>query len=88
MDEGGFRTLLFRCAVCERDIRDWPHRRGPDRELAPVCRYCGREWCRGVGKIKEGTFVDRRKAMQINVLADALGNKASIMKWETKYAKA
>lgn len=81
----GFSTLLFVCAICGRDIRDWPDRRGPDAQLAPVCRFCERVYTERVGQPKRGAFMDRRRARQILALASALANQAGLIEWETKY---
>ena len=83
-----FDTLLFHCAICEREIRDYPNRNGRDRHLQPVCRFCESQWNERVGKIHTGAFMDRRKAMQINALAAALHNAAGAKQWEATFGRA
>jgi len=80
-----YHTLLFRCAICEREVRDYPNRIGRDRHLEPLCLYCEGEWTKGKGKIHVGTFMDRRKAMQIHALSEALISKAYMMQWEARH---
>lgn len=83
---GDFYKLLFVCAICERDVRDYPDRNGRDRQMAPVCRYCERHY--GSGAPQHGAFMDRRKAVQISALANALNANAHIKKWEARYGRA
>jgi len=81
-----FDTLLFKCAICEREVRDYPYRKGRDRHLEPICRLCERWWTERCGRPTEGTMMDRRKAMHVVALANALHNIASVQQWEQKYA--
>ena len=83
-----FDTILFCCAICQREIKDYPHRNGRDRHLKPICRMCEGSWNERVGKINGGAFMDRRKAMQINALARAIENAAHNRQWETQYGRA
>lgn len=78
-------TLLFACAICEHEVRDFPYRNGRERHLAPICRRCERCWSERVGKPSAGFMMDRRKAMQIFCLAEALHSTASLMDWEAKH---
>lgn len=78
-----FGEILFRCAICDREIRDYPGRNGRDRHLAPVCRVCEHYWTERVGKPAGGSFMDRRKAMQITALAEALHSKAASIQWSS-----
>lgn len=81
-----FDTLLFTCAVCEREVRDWPGRNGRDRQIAPVCRYCESQWPDCVPKA--GAFMDRRKAAHLSALANALSGKAHTKQWEGRYGRS
>ncbi len=81
-----FDTLLFVCAICEREIRDWTGRNGRDRHVAPVCRLCEDRWAGAVPKA--GAFMDRRKAAQVSALANALNGKAHALDWEARYGRA
>jgi hypothetical protein len=80
-----FDTLLFVCAICEREVRDYPNRRGPDRSLDPVCRYCEKYWTERVGKPAFGSFMDRRRAMQVSALSEALHTKARHKQWSSSH---
>jgi hypothetical protein len=77
----GFGDFLFVCAICESEIRDFPNRNGRDRHLSPVCRYCEGFWTERVGKPSGGSFMDRRKAMHILALSEALHSKARSIEW-------
>ena len=79
-----FDTLLFRCAICRRDIRDWPGRNGRDAHLEPICRSCESVWTSGTGRPQHGSFKDRRRAMQLLALAEALHNRAALINWEDR----
>ncbi|MGX5776954.1 hypothetical protein [Methylorubrum zatmanii] len=81
-----FDTLLFVCAICEREVRDWSGRNGRDRHLAPVCRGCESRW--SDGPIKAGAFMDRRKAAHLSALANALSGKAHAKQWEDRYGRS
>jgi hypothetical protein len=78
-------TLLFRCAICERDIKDYPNRNGRDRHMEPVCRMCERSWTEGTGKPQAGAMMDRRKSLHVLALANALRNTAAIAQWNTSH---
>jgi hypothetical protein len=84
----GFDTLLFRCAICRNDVRDWPDRNGRDRHLEPICRMCEQMWTERTGKPKDGSMMDRRKAAHVLALSNAIGNTASIMEWEAAHARS
>ena len=81
-----FGDLLFRCTICEREIYDIP-RNGRDCQLSPICRGCESRWTERMGKPKAGSFMDRRKAMQIAALAEALHSKAASLKWSAEYGR-
>lgn len=83
-----FNTFLFCCAICERDIKDYPNRNGRDRHVEPVCRMCEREWTERTGKAQGGTMMDRRKALHVLALANAIHNVASLKEWNAIYARA
>lgn len=83
-----FDTLLFNCAICQRDIRDYPRRNGRDRHVEPICRTCESHWTGGIGKPKDGAMMDRRKVLHILALSNALGNTAHIMDWNGKHGYA
>lgn len=83
-----FDTLLFHCAICERDIKDYPNRNGRDRHIEPVCRMCEREWTERTGKAHAGTMMDRRKMLHVLALANTIHNVAALKKWNATYARA
>jgi hypothetical protein len=81
----GFHDFLFLCVICESEVRDYPHRNGRDRHLSPICRYCEGFWTQRVGKPSGGSFMDRRKSMQIFALAEALHSKAAAIQWGAQH---
>ncbi len=83
-----WNTLLFVCAICEREVRDYAFRVGRDRHLAPVCKLCEHMWTEGTGRPKDGSMMDRRKAMQIIALSNALHNSAALREYEAKHGRA
>lgn len=83
-----FDTLLFVCAICEREVRDYPDRNGRERHLAPLCMRCERTWTERVGKSSHGAFMDRRKSSHILALSNALHNAAAIKQWDARYGRA
>lgn len=83
-----FDTLLFRCAICQRDVRDFPDRKGRDRHVQPLCRMCEGTWTERTGQPKVGAMMDRRKARHVLALANALHNAASVIKWNADHARA
>ena len=85
---GSYDTLLFRCAICERDIRDYPDRDGRQRHLEPVCRMCVSTWTQGTGSPRDGAMMDRRKARHILALSNALHNAAAVAQWSTTHGRA
>jgi len=82
-----FHTLLFCCAICEHEVRDWPDRKGPDQQVAPVCRMCERWWTERTGKPRDGTMMDRRKALHVLALSNAIRNTAGFMEWEANHGR-
>ena len=80
-----FDTLLFQCAICERDIKDFPDRNGRDRHLDPLCRACERTWTERTGKPQAGSMMDRRKAMHVLALANAIHNTAAVSQWNATH---
>jgi len=75
--------LLFTCAICRRDVHDYSCRNGRDRALSPLCRYC--EGYYGDTKPGDGAFMDRRVAVQISALANALRSEAGIREWSARH---
>ena len=75
---------LFTCAVCQRPVECWGFNQGADKQVEPVCRYCEREYGRKT-KLPDGSIMDRRKAVQIKALAEALHTEAAHIKWNVRY---
>lgn len=80
--------MNFVCAVCEQEINCRWNSRGQDRQVPPVCRNCevvsGYGWngaTRFRGKPKGGSFMDRRNALRILALAEALESTARQIDW-------
>lgn len=80
-----FDTLLFQCAICNREVRDWPNRSGRDKHLNPLCRGCEHRYSERTGRPRHGAMLDRRKAMQLLALADALHGEAASQKWNRQH---
>lgn len=78
----------FCCVICERQVNTRWSSVGPTEELPPVCRYCEKTYAEGVGKATAGSFRDRRNAIRIYALAEALHTTAMQIHWSTKYAAA
>mgnify|MGYP001758574395 FL=1 len=78
----------FCCVICERKVNTRWCSVGRDEEVPPVCRYCERQYAEGVGKPAAGSFRDRRNAMRIYALAEALHTAAMRIQWSTQYAAA
>jgi len=74
---------LFTCVICERDVVDYAIRNGRDKHLAPLCRSCEHHY--GDRSPTAGAFMDRRLAVQVAALANALCNKAHCIEWGRRY---
>lgn len=78
--------IVFVCAICTRQIAVDPWLKGRDRAIAPICRFCEREYSDRVPAA--GAFMDRRKAAHISALTNALCGKAHIKEWEQRHGRA
>lgn len=78
--------MSFICAICQREIDMRWNRAGPDAQIPPVCRYCERQYSRGVGKPQHGSFRDRREWQRGVALAEALHVEAMRKTWRFDYA--
>lgn len=77
---------LFDCVICGRDVVDFAERNGRDRQLSPICRGCESRY--GERAPSSGAFMDRRLAVQVSALANALHGTAGCMEWEaTRYVR-
>lgn len=83
-----FDTLLFRCAICEREVRDYPDRNGRDRHLEPLCRRCESFWAERTGKPRDGAMMDRRKAAHVLALSVAIHSEACHIRWSAEHGRA
>lgn len=82
----------FTCVICNKlasNRFNWSPR---DFERPPICRVCetisGYSWtgaARHYAKPTGGTFRDRREAMRINALAEALATAATRQEWSRKH---
>lgn len=82
----GFHDPLFECVICERPALQWGGPGGRYQEVAPVCRGCEQRY--GANPPQGGSFMDRRKSVQISALSEALLGTANIMKWNDRYGRS
>lgn len=69
-------AIDFTCTICERCVENrFP---GPrqTQSFPPVCRYCETQW--GSRQPDYGAFKDRRVAVQISAVANALESAARV----------
>jgi hypothetical protein len=71
---------LFTCCICGYDVRDYRFRKGRDKHIEPVCRGCEQNY--GERTPIAGAFLDRRLAVQIAALANALNCEAHTLHWK------
>ncbi len=85
----------FTCVICERDASNkWNHS-ARHFERPPICKSCeeitGFSWNGGAlhrTKPTGGTFRDKREALRIGALADAIASEANRQHWETKLGRS
>lgn len=84
----------FSCAICGQVATNrWNH--SPrDYERPPICKSCenitGYSWNGGVKyrtKPTGGTHRDRREAIRIGAIADAISQEANRQKWSAEYGR-
>lgn len=78
---------LFTCAICNRDVAPFGMNRGPDKQVAPVCKYCTEHYA-GRSPLQGGSWADRRRAKQIAALSEALSSAAHFKRWEEQHGRA
>lgn len=80
----------FICAICEQtvDMRWNSYRQGRDTILPPICNGCEGQYTDRIGKPKHGALRDRREAIRICALAEALIGNAYSLKWSQRYGQA
>ena len=79
----------FECVTCERWVdRRWWSARDGRRVIPPMCAYCEAGYAKGVGQPKFGSFMDRRNALRVAALSEALHGTASSIEWRTKYGRS
>jgi hypothetical protein len=76
--------VLFTCAICKRDVRVRDSYGGRYKQLAPICTLCERDF--GGPEPLAGSFRDRRRAVQISALSQALHDRAAQKEWSKRYA--
>jgi hypothetical protein len=73
----------FTCVVCQRNIEmRWNHL-GRNQILPPLCAICESRYSEGIGRPAHGAFRDRREAIRIYALAEALHCEAAQKKWKS-----
>ena len=77
----------FVCAICEREVIDWPWVRfgGRDGHIPPLCAACE---TRKPDMIGLGSPMDRRMARRVLTLAEALNGTAHRIIWRAQYGRA
>lgn len=78
----------FFCPICERTIEQNWNFVGPHMTIAPICSICEWRYTERVARPKAGAFRDRRIAMQIYALAEALHCAAMRIRWKDEHASA
>lgn len=85
----------FTCAICERIASNRYHWSPRDYERPPICMSCesltGYAWngtARHRTKPMGGSHRDRREALRIGALADAISQEAAQLQWRTKHDRA
>lgn len=78
----------FVCAICQHNIEMRWNPKGPRANIPPLCWSCenesGYDWAgraRNRSKPSGGNFLDRRKAVQILALAEAIEQQANRVKY-------
>jgi hypothetical protein len=85
----------FTCAICgtQPQIQHWDRR---NVQLPPICCHCEVLYTtvhsfprdRRVGAPKHGSHRDRREAMRLYAITEALETTALRMQWEMPHARA
>lgn len=85
----------FVCAICEHPASNRFHWSPRDYERPPICKSCetvaGYNWtgaARHRTRPTGGTHRDKREALRIGALADALAQEATSMQWSAKHGRA
>jgi hypothetical protein len=85
----------FTCAICQHVVTNRWNYSPRDYERPPICKSCesvtGYSWNGGTThrtKPSGGSFRDRREALRIGALADAIASEATRQAWRTKHARA
>ena len=84
----------FDCVVCGHTVKCAWNPRGKDRQIPPICNSCerinGYAWhgrARHRTGATRGFWMDRRNAMRIDALADALAQEANHQQWRMKHGR-
>lgn len=79
----------FICVACEREVENrWWSPRNRDRALPPLCPCCEGHYSERIGKPNHGSLADRRNAMRLVAIAEALHTAACAKQWGVRYASA
>lgn len=73
--------MSFVCVICQREVNDRWGSRGRTRILPPFCGFCEGHYSSGKKAPVSGAFMDRRNAVRIAALAEALLSEAMVMAW-------
>lgn len=77
----------FTCAICQRRIEmRWNFGRS-DAILPPICLSCERLYTEGVRAPSAGAFRDRRNAVRILALAEAINSEVGRQQWEARHGR-
>lgn len=75
----------YTCGICQAAVEmHWNHS-GAGGRLPPLCFYCESVYSEGIGKPSGGSMRDRRTAMQIAALAEALRCEAARQSWPASW---
>lgn len=90
--EGDGKPADFTCAICQKAASNRWNWSAKDYERPPICKCCERGrtgWPhsrRNAQPPSHGQFRDRREAMRLFAVADALAEEAARTTWSKAYA--
>ncbi len=81
--------IVFVCIACQRDVREpyYPPRYDWQKALPPFCRSCEHTWSRGVGRPTRGSITDKRRVVQIKMMADLISAEVNQIKWRARHGR-
>lgn len=78
----------FTCVICQHRIWMRWNVVGPGEQIPPVCRSCESHYAKGAGQTMAGSFRDRREAIRLFAVAEALHCAAKQIQWSIDYGAA